>query len=169
MIAAELPILNELNLFMDEQTLQVTETLNRIDMLRAAVIRRDKGALEELSEQVKLQAVQKKQDDMKQQKIQQKLADFCQCSVQEANVSRLCEHLTGQERQAIQLKQSKLQGLILKLNNECRAAELMLRECVRFNRLLLRSLVGNQNQTQTYTAQGKEQWSMHWGLMNTKL
>ena len=43
MVTTGLHVLNELNLFLDEQTQQVTETLDRIDMLRAAVIRRDKG------------------------------------------------------------------------------------------------------------------------------
>lgn len=169
MVAAKFEILNEINIFLDEQTEQILQTLKRLDMLRAAVIRRDQGALEELIEQVHLQAEQKRETEIKQLELQRKLSVFCQCPFEEVNISRFCEQLTGNDRQTVQLKQSKLQRLITELNNECRAAELMLRECARFNRLLLSSLTGNNNQTRTYTAQGKEQRNVQWGLVNTKL
>jgi hypothetical protein len=55
------------------------------------------------------------------------------------------------------------------LGNERQGTELLLRECARFTRLLLSSMVGVKNQTRTYTAQGQEQWNVHCGLMNVKM
>lgn len=169
MVAIKTQLLDELNEFLDGQVDQITQTLHQLDILRAAVIRRDSEALDQLMEQVRLLGEQKKKTQMIQNQLQQKLAVFCECPVEQVNVSRLCERLSQEDRHEIQLKQCKLQQLITKLNNECRSAELMLRECARFNRLLLSSLVGKDNQMRTYTAQGKEQWNLDCDLMNMKM
>jgi hypothetical protein len=169
MVTVKLQLLDELNLFLDEQIEQAEQTLLQLDKLRAAVVRRDKGALEELMQQVQLQGQRKKRTEIKQQHLQHKLSAFCQCDSNEVTVSRLCNHLDGKDRQVVQCKQSKLRKLTSMVQNECKAAELMLRECARFNRLLLSAMIGNQNQTRTYTSQGKEQWNIHCDLMNTKM
>ncbi len=84
-------------------------------------------------------------------------------------MTRLCEQLTGRDRQIVQEKQATLQRLTNDLGNERQGTELLLRECARFTRLLLSSMVGVKNQTRTYTAQGQEQWNVHCGLMNIKM
>jgi len=84
-------------------------------------------------------------------------------------MTRLCEQLTAQDRRIVQEKQAILQKLTRELRNECQATELLLRECARFTRLLLSSMVGAGNQTRTYTARGREQWNVHCGQMNIKM
>ena len=169
MVASKTQIPEDLMVFLDDQIADIEQTLHRLDRLRAAVVRRDEGSLEELMEEVRDAGRQKKQTDWRMRQLQIKLSSALSCSPDEVNMTRLCEQLTGQDRRIIQKKQAALQHLTRKLSNELRGTESLLRECARFTRLLLSSMVGAKNQTRTYTAQGQEQWNVHCGLMNVKM
>jgi hypothetical protein len=169
MVASKTQVPDELVVFLDDQITDIKQTLDRLDRLRAAVVRRDEGSLEELMAEVRDEAQRKKMTDLRMRQLQLKLSSALGCSPDEVNMTRLCEQLTGPERQMIQEKQAVLQRLTRKLGNEHQGTELLLRECARFTRLLLSNMVGTSNQTRTYTAQGQEQWNVHCGLMNIKM
>ncbi|MHC5083165.1 MAG: flagellar export chaperone FlgN [Planctomycetota bacterium] len=169
MVASKIQVLEELNAFLDEETSHVEATLLRLDMLRAAVVRRDEGALEELLSEVQLETQRKKQSELAQERLKLKLSGILACRPAEVNISRLCRHLEEPDREAMQSKQAKLQQLVRRLQNEHEATNRLLRECARFNRLLLSSIIGNKNQSTTYNAKGQGQWSMQRGLMNMKM
>ena len=169
MVASKTQIPDDLIVFLDDQIADIEQTLHRLDRLRAAVVRRDEGSLEELMVEVRDEGLRKKQTDFRMQQLQIKLSSVLRCSPEEVNMTRLCEQLTGQDRQIVQEKQATLQQLTRNLSNERQGTELLLRECARFTRLLLSSMVGVKNQTRTYTAQGQEQWNVHCGLMNIKM
>lgn len=161
--------LDEVNAFMDAQTAYVQQTLERLDALRAAVIRRDENALEELSGEVQHEAVRKAQYDRSMQLLRQKLAVLLDCPAEAVCLSRFCEHLPAEERQATASRQKQLQGLVRRLNNELCATDSLLRECARFNRVLLNNLFGNSQQAATYDARGVNRWSLQGSLMNMRL
>ena len=169
MVASKTQIPDDLIVFLDDQIADIEQTLHRLDRLRAAVVRRDEGSLEELMVEVRDEGLRKKKTDFRMQQLQIKLSSVLRCSPEEVNMTRLCEQLTGQDRQIVQEKQATLQQLTRNLSNERQGTELLLRECARFTRLLLSSMVGVKNQTRTYTAQGQEQWNVHCGLMNIKM
>ena len=169
MVASKIQVPDELIVFLDNQITNIEQTLYRLDRLRAAVIRRDDGSLEELMEEVRDEGLRKKQTDLQMRQLQVKLSSVLGCPPGEVNMTRLCEQLTGQDRQIVQEKQATLQRLTHDLGNERQGTELLLRECARFTRSLLSSMVGVKNQTRTYTAQGQEQWNVHCGLMNIKM
>lgn len=169
MVTPKTQIPDDLIVFLDDQIADIEQTLHRLDRLRAAVVRRDEGALEELMEEVRVAGQRKTQNDWRMRQLQIKLSSVLGCSPDEVNITRLCDQLTGQDRSIVQKKQSMLQQLTRKLSNERQGTELLLRECARFTRLLLSSMVGTHNQTRTYTAQGQEQWNVHCGLMNIKM
>jgi hypothetical protein len=169
MVRINKQLVDALITFLDEQTLQVERTLEDLDQLRAAVIRRDQNALENLQAHIRHANSQKENAQKEQQQLQTRLSGLLACSPSDVTVSRLCEYLDSQDRQAVQVRQRRLQSLVRTLKNEHQATELMLRECARFNRLLLSCLIGEKNQTRTYSDQGKEQWSVHQGLMNIKM
>ncbi|MHC4286863.1 MAG: flagellar export chaperone FlgN [Planctomycetota bacterium] len=169
MVASKIQVPDELIVFLDNQITNIEQTLYRLDRLRAAVIRRDDGSLEELMEEVRDEGLRKKQTDLQMRQLQVKLSSVLGCPPSEVNMTRLCEQLTGQDRQIVQEKQAILKRLTHDLGNERQGTELLLRECARFTRLLLSSMVGVRNQTRTYTAQGQEQWNVHCGLMNIKM
>lgn len=169
MITLKEQVLENLELFLDEQILQTERTLENLDELRAAVIRQDQGALEQLQNTIRLESRRKEQSQAQQGQLCEQLSTLLGCPAEKVTVSRTCDFLDSYESEAIQTRQRRLQALIRKLKNEHQATELMLRECARFNRLLLSSLIGERNQTRTYTVQGKEQWNVHQGLMNMKM
>ena len=169
MVASKTQIPDDLIVFLDDQIADIEQTLYRLDRLRAAVIRRDEGSLEELMEEVRDEGQRKKRTDFRMRQLQIKLSSVLRCVPDEVNMTRLCEQLTGQDRRIIQEKQSTLHQLTRTLSNEHQGTELLLRECARFTRLLLSSMVGANNQTRTYTAQGQEQWNVRCGLMNIKM
>jgi len=169
MVASKTQIPDDLIVFLDDQTAAIKKTLYRLDRLRAAIVRRDEGSLEQLMEEVQHEGQRRKENDLRMQRLQIKLSSVLNCSPDEVNMTRLCEQLTGQDRRIVQEKQATLQQLTRDLANERQGTELLLRECARFTRLLLSSMVGTKNQTRTYTAQGQEQWSVHCGLMNVKM
>jgi len=169
MVASKTQVPDELIVFLDDQIADIKQTLHRLDRLRAAVVRRDEGSLEQLMEEVRDEGQRRKQTDLRMQRLQIKLSSVLSCPPGEVNMTRLCEQLTGQDRRIVQEKQATLQRLTRDLGNERQGTELLLRECARFTRLLLSSMVGAKNQTRTYTAQGQEQWNVHCGLMNVKM
>ncbi len=169
MVASKTQVPDKLIVFLDDQIANIKQTLHRLDRLRAAVVRRDEGSLEELMEEVRDEGQRKKQTDLRMRQLQINLSSVLRCSPDDVNMTRLCEQLTGQDRRIIQEKQVILQQLTRELGNERQGTELLLRECARFTRLLLSSMVGTKNQTRTYTAQGQEQWNVHCGLMNIKM
>ena len=169
MVRINKQIIDELTAFLDEQTFQVERTLEDLDQLRAAVVRRDQDALENLQAHIRRESIQKEIAQRDQRQLQMKLSGLLGCSAEDVTISGLYNYLDSQDRQTVQVRQRRLQALVRKLNNEHQATEMMLRECSRFNRLLLSCLIGERNQTRTYSDQGKEQWSIHQGLMNIKM
>lgn len=169
MVTINKQIVEELSAFLNEQTVQMERMLESLDELRAAVIRRDHDALENLQTHIQLESSQKEKARLDLQQLRLRLSALLGCRAEEVTVSGACELLSPQDRREIQVQQRRLQGLVRKLKNEHQATELMLRECARFNRLLLSCLIGDRNQTRTYSVQGKEQWNVHQGLMNVKM
>lgn len=169
MLTIKPQIIDELKTFLDEQYVQIEETLKNLDELRSAVVRRDHDALEQLQAHIQQESSRKAQLEGQHRKIRLTLAQWLECTPEEITISRVCECLEHQERQSIQSRQQQLQALVRKLQDEHQATELMLRECARFNRVLLSRVIGTNNQTRTYTVQGKEHWNVHQGLMNVKM
>jgi hypothetical protein len=161
--------LEEVQAFLDVQTAYMRETLDRLDALRAAVIRRDENALEELSAQVQMESARKARYERATQMLRQKLSVVLNCPAEAVCVSRFCEHLPAETRQAVVSRQSMLQGLVRRLNKELCATDSLLRECARFNRVLLNSLFGNNQQTATYDSRGVSRWTLQGSLMNMRL
>lgn len=161
-------VLDEVNAFLDMQTAYVKETLERLDHLRAAVIRRDEGALEKMSDEVRHESFRKAQYDRAMQALRQSLARILGCRAEEVCLSRLCQQVEPAVQKDLSERQKTLQLIIRRLNNEVHATEALLQECARFNRLLLNSLLGNQPQAVTYDARGISRWSPQGNLMNMR-
>lgn len=161
-------VLNEVNAFLDSQTRYVEETLARLDHLRASVIRRDEGALNELFQEVEQETTLKQRHDRAISELRRKLSVWLGCPAEHVCLSRVCDRMEPQARKDVAARQAALQGLIRRLSNEHRATQALLHECARFNRLLLNSLFGNRQQTATYDARGLSRWNVQGGLMNVR-
>jgi hypothetical protein len=161
-------VLNEVNAFLETQTAYVQDALKRLDDLRGAVVRRDEGALTALFDQVRQETERKEQSDQALLLFRRKLAGLLNCLPDRVCLSTVCQQLEPEDRKAVSMRQAALQGLVRRLTNEHRATESLLRECTRFNRLLLNSLCGNRQEMTTYDARGMNRWSVQGGLMNVR-
>ena len=79
MVASKTQVPDELIVFLDDQIADIRQTLYRLDRLRAAVVRRDEGSLEELMEEVRDEGRRKKQTDWRMRQLQIKLSSVLRC------------------------------------------------------------------------------------------
>ncbi|MCE5186742.1 MAG: hypothetical protein LLF76_11525 [Planctomycetaceae bacterium] len=160
-------VLNEVYRFLDTQTAYVEATLERLDHLRAAVIRRDENALQQMFEQVQQESGRKVQYAQAVQMLRQKLANLLNCPIEEIRLSAISTRLEPQAAREVSMRQAALQTLVRRLTNELTATQALLRECARFNRLLLNSMFGRQHAA-TYDAHGMSRSNVQGGLMNLR-
>lgn len=162
-------IMDELEVFLDARQAELLQTLDRLNALRAAVIRRDEPALSQLLEQAQQDADEHRRLDAAQAVLERRLAETFDGLNGPVTLSRLCERLSGDRRAALRQKQQILLELAHRVRNEHEATETLLRECARCNRLLLGAILGRSQQSLTYDPQGHSQWDVHRGLVSMKL
>lgn len=147
----------------------IRQTLERLDALRAAVVTRDEEGLkclldEVADEQRSYELVERRRDGIRKQ-----MADVLGCGIEEMNLSKLCGELTGERRDLVTQAQQELKGMCEKLRKEHMATNILLKECSRFNNLLLRSILGNGRETVTYNSRGDASWELQRGMVSIRL
>ncbi len=153
---------------LDEEMLRIELTLERLDEVRAAIIKRDNDSLEEL-----LGIIHKEQQDNlsldnKRRAVRARIAQLTGVVVEQANISRLCGFLAGDRKAILIEKQSQIAGMAGKLKIEHTATSMLLRDCVQLNRTLLRGLFGAQSETATYNASGNSSMQVHKGFVSMR-
>ena len=136
---------------LDEDVRHLESALSRLDLLRSLLIRRENAALEQLLGDIQQQAEAYRAIEQKRQQLRNDLALALGCTEHELTLSRLREELTGStcsEAQrrcgaAVAERQARLRSLAAQLRREYTLTELLLRDCTRFNRSLLRVFLGS--------------------------
>jgi len=160
-------LLDDLAAFLDCRTDQMRRTLERLDQLRAAVIRRDERAMAEMLEQTRQESQLRDELDAVQVALGQRLAAAFGLT-EPVNLTRLCAALDAEQAERFRQKQRTLLELAERVRLEHSAAEMLLRECARCNRLLLDAIVGRSAQHNTYDPQGQARRSMNGSLVNVR-
>jgi len=147
----------------------IEQTLERLDALRAAVVRRDEEGLkclldEVADEQGSYALVERRRDGIRKQ-----MADVLGCGIEEMNLSKLCGRLRGERKDLVAQAQQELQGMCEKLRKEHTATNILLTECARLNNLLLRGILGNGRETVTYNSRGDASWEFQKGMVSIRL
>lgn len=160
---------DELLSVLSDDIRHIKQTLERLDALRAAVIRRDEEGLkclldEVADEQGNYEPVERRRDGIRKQ-----MADVLGCGIEEMNLSKLCGQLTGERRDLVAQARQELQGICEKLRKEHMATNILLKECSRFNNLLLRGILGNGRGTVTYNSRGDASWELQKGMVSIRL
>ena len=136
---------------LDEDIRHLESTMSRLDMLRSLLIKRDHAALEKLLDEIRQQADAYKTNEDKRQQLRRALAADLGCTEGELTLSWLKKELTGptcseaQRRSgaAVADRQARLRSLAAQLRREHTLTALLLRDCARFNRSLLRVFLGS--------------------------
>ena len=162
-------LVDELLTVLDEDIRYLALTLEQLDELRGAVIKRDEEGLKSLlgnigNEQGGYRLVEKRRET-----IRSRMAGIFGCGIDEMNLSKLCGKLGGEKRELVARTQKELKVLAEKLRKEHAATSMLLRECARFNNMLLRGIFGNGNETVTYNDRGNASWELQRGMVSFKL
>ena len=161
-------LVDELLGVLDEEVEQIKVSLDYLDRLRSAVIRRHedelKGLLEAVTDESGRRAVESKRIA-----ICNKLALVLGCSISQMNLSKLRANLPDERSAVVAQKQQEVVEYVEKLNREVTSTGLLMKECSRLNNSLLRKLFGNGSETLTYNVRGKTRWEAQRGVVSMRL
>ncbi|HPD45822.1 MAG TPA: flagellar export chaperone FlgN [Anaerohalosphaeraceae bacterium] len=152
---------------LDEDAAHIQRTLEQLNALRAAIIKREEAALQELLDAVGEEGRHYRQVEMRRQRICDLIAGFTD-GRRPINLSALCEMTDGPLREQIRTRQTELKKLVETLRMEHTCTMILLRECSRLNKMLLKGMLG-RGETVTYTARGSETWQTQNDMVNLRL
>jgi hypothetical protein len=138
--------------------------------MRSLIIKRDEIALDKLLHTIQETSEVYKDNETNRQLVRNELADFLGCSIEQITLSKLKDSLPETSRIKVIETRENLRSLIEDLRKEYSSTVMLVSECARFNRLLLKSIfdLGRTN-TCSYDARGATR--RHEGeaaLMNVK-
>ena len=161
-------LVDELLGVLDEEVEQIKASLDYLDRLRAAVIKRQEDELKDLLGTVTDQNGRKAVES-KRIAVCNKLALVLGCSISQMNLSKLRANLPDERSAVVAQKQQEVVEYVEKLNREVTSTGLLLKECSRLNNSLLRKLFGNGSETLTYNVRGKARWEAQRGVVSMRL
>ena len=143
---------------LDTDIRHLEDSLAALDQLRRLVVKQDHDGLNHLLSSIQNETRSYHGNEQKRLVLRNELARLCHCDPQQITLSRFEAELTGDKRQQVVERKTKLRTLAARLKNEHAATSRLLADCARFNRTLLNSLLNlGRPQTATYNAAGTAQ------------
>jgi len=148
--------IDELLACLERDIEHVQKSLSSLDELRSFVIKHDNDALGKLLENVKDESDNYRKHEKKRQLIRSELAKCLNCSLKDTTLSKLEAIVPEEKRAYVTQTKTKLKTLVRELRKEYSSTAMLLSECTRFNKLLLKSIFnfGNTGAV-VYNADGK--------------
>ncbi len=143
--------------------------LERLDALRAAVVRRDEQGLKCLLEDAMNEQTTYGLIEQKREMIRKEMARLLGCKISDMNLSKLGSELAGPKRDSVDQTQQELKVLCEKLRKEHMATSILLTECARFNDKLVRRILGGGCETVTYNDRGNASRQLQRGMVSIRL
>jgi len=131
---------DELAVALDRDIEHIEESLLRLNELRSLVIKHDNVSLGKLLEGIEAESESYKEQESRRRAIREELASALGCSFEEMTLSRLEAGLSEGRRAEVTERKDKLRSLIGELKKEYLRTVMLLSDCARFNRLLLKSV-----------------------------
>jgi len=161
---------DDLLVVLDKDIEHVQESLSRLNELRSLVIKRDEAALSSLLERIRVESDAYTANELKRRSIRRELALALGCDFELMTLSRLETSLPEEKKAQVNQRKAKLKSLTKELKMEHSRTALLLSECVRFNALLLRSIIDlGKTGTLIYDANGAASRQSHTAFVNTQL
>lgn len=155
---------------LDEDIRHVEASLSQLDQLRSLLIKRDDKALEQLLKELQAQAQTRVAGDQRRQRLRHELAVALGYDAKDLTLSALQAELTGPIVEALAERQKRLKALVMDLKREHRLTAMLVSDCSRFNRSLMRVFFGSDaTGSTTYSASGRAKNRSNVGLMNLQL
>jgi hypothetical protein len=156
MIPIEIKIkVDQLLIVLDGQTQHIRTNLERLNELRALVVKRDETSLKKLLNVIQSESGGFRDSELKREQLRAELASIFGCDLKQMTLTRLADELSGEKRDKVIETRTALQALGQKLKNEYLSTMMLLSECARFNRTLLNNILNlGQTGNVTYNSNG---------------
>lgn len=141
--------------------------LLRLDQLRSLVIKRDDHGLSRILAEIKVESGNNKDNEIRRQLLRRDLAKAFECNLEQLTLTRLETRLTGEIKVQVSTVKESLQMVTEKLRKEYLSTAMLLCECARFNRMLLKNIFEfSQRGAVTYSPNGLAQPHGNAAFMN---
>ncbi len=155
---------------LDTDIENICRNLSAMNQLKSSVIKRDSDCLAELLKKIQADSSGYKNNESKRKSIRKELAHSLGCPVEKITLTSLAQILPEEKKSLIVERKEKLTELLKQLKNEYHATAVLLSECARFNRILLKTLFNNKTaETITYDADGSARRYFDSAFVNMKL
>lgn len=141
---------NELLVVLDEDIENIQKNLSRLNELRSLVIKHDDAALSKLLEHIQAESDSNLRHELKRQSIRRELANALGYDIEQMTLSTLEVDLPKEKQEQVTRRKAKLTSLIEELKKEHLSTALLLSDCARFNRVLLKSVFNLGNTGTVY-------------------
>ena len=141
---------DELLTVLDKDIQHIQESLSKLNELRSLVIKRDDVALGKLLESIQTEMDRNLRHELKRQSIRKELASALGCGFEQMTLSTLEAGLPNEKKEQVTRRKAKLKSLIKELKKEHLSTALLLSECARFNRMLLKGVFNLGNTGTVY-------------------
>jgi hypothetical protein len=155
---------------LDRDIENLQKNLSRLDQMRSAVIKRDDVSMGRLLDEIRSESQMLQMQQSQRKLARKELAENLGCNCEDVTLTRLEEILPEGRGMILAEKKEQLRTLTTKLKREYSATAILLAECARFNRLLLKTIFGGQRaEVITYDALGSAKRQSEAAFVNLKL
>jgi hypothetical protein len=161
------PLVKELLAVLDDDICYINMSIQRLGQLKAAVIRRNEKELRETMELLENGRSEYEKVEQRRARIRENLAKIFHCDEENLTLTRLAKELSGSLGKQVKSKQTELQQLVSKMKREHTGAIMLLRECAKFNSMLIRTIFGDKKNV-TYSSDGSSSWDARRRLVSYK-
>lgn len=142
--------IDELLAVLDTDIRHIQQNLSYLNELRSHVIKRDDAALGKLLELIRGRSDSYLRHELKRQSVRKELAGALGCGLEQVTLSTLEAGLPKEKREQVTKKKAELTSLIQELRKEHLSTALLLSECTRINRTLLKEIFNLGNSGTVY-------------------
>lgn len=149
---ASIPTATKVNALLDalDEDIRHAETsLSLLDTLRSLLIKRDEASLEGLLKELRREAEAHADNERRREDLRHQLAVELRCHVRDVTLSSLKDALPGERQVAVTERQTRLKSLAAELKREYTLTAMLLADCARFNRSLMRVFFGLDTKSNT--------------------
>ncbi|MBN1974926.1 MAG: hypothetical protein JW787_14895 [Sedimentisphaerales bacterium] len=133
----------------------IQTNLSRLNELRSMVIKRDDAQLQKLLNDIHAESDKYKEHESKRHMIRKGLADSLGCGMEKITLSMLETRLPEPKRNSVSTKKTQLKSLVENFKKEYAGTIILVSECSRFNKLLIKSIFNlGKTGSAVYNARG---------------
>ena len=118
----------------------IQKNLSYLNELRSLVIKRDDTELMKLLNEIQMESDSYKEHELKRHMIRKNLANLLGCPIEKVTLSTLETMLDDERKNSISTKKAQLKFLVQNFKKEYASTIILVSECSRFNKMLIKSI-----------------------------